>query len=199
MKTLAAALAVLLVAGCSLTREEPVVHYVLRDGGAARSVAGAARPADRTLVVAGTVTDSFYDTTAIAFSREEGKRGAYQYAFWTERPGRALHGLLVARLAAAGLYAAVVPSAVGLPGDLELQTEVHSLYHDVREAPGVARVRLTATLVDRRQQRLLARRTFAAEAPASAYSAAGAVDGFNAAVRRVLDDLVVWLREIPPR
>ncbi len=199
MRALATALAVLLLAGCSLTREAPVTHYVLRDGGAAPAVAPPSRAAGRTLVVAGTVADSFYDSTAIAFSRGEGSRGSYQYAFWTERPGRALQGLLVARLAAAGLYAAVLPAAVGLPGDLELQTELHSLYHDAREAPGAARVRVTATLVDRRQQRLLARRTFEAEAPASAYSAAGAVDGFSAAVGRVLDELVAWLRESAPR
>lgn len=199
MRTVAAALAVLLLAGCSLTREAPVTHYVLRDAGAAPGAAPAAGAPGRTLVVAGTAADSFYDTTAIAFSRGEGSRGSYQYAFWTERPGRALQGLLVARLSAAGLYAAVLPAAVGLPGDLELQTELHSLYHDVREPPGAARVRLTATLVDRRHQRLLARRTFEAEAPAGAYSAAGAVDGFGVAVGRLLDELVAWLRENAPR
>lgn len=199
MRRLAAVLAALALAGCSLGRDAPVAHYVLQDGGAPRAAAASAPPGRPTLLVEATGAESFYDATAIAFSRSPGTRGAYQYAFWTERPGRALQRLLLARLDGAGLYAAVVPAAAGVAGDLELHTELDALYHDAASSPGVARVRVTAALVDRRAQRLVARRTFEREAPASAYSAGGAVDGFNAAVGGVLDDLVAWLQALPER
>ncbi|MFZ5557540.1 MAG: ABC-type transport auxiliary lipoprotein family protein [Pseudomonadota bacterium] len=186
-----------LVGGCSFTRQEPLVYHVLRDPAAAP--AAAAPPAESVLLVAAPSVESFYDTTAIAFSRSEGTRGHYQFAFWTERPGRALQGLMLARLESAGLHRAVAPATSGVAGHLELQTELRAIYHDASAPPGFARVRLTASLVDRRQQRLLARRTFERTAAATDYSAAGAVDGFNAAVGGVLDDLVVWLREAPAR
>jgi cholesterol transport system auxiliary component len=187
--------AALIAAGCSFTRSEPLVYHVWRDPGVA-APAPPARPAGATLLVAPPAADSFYDTTAIAFSRAEGTRSHYQYAQWTERPGRALQGMLVARLEAAGLFAAVAPSTAGVAGALELDVRLHALYHDAAAAPGMARVRLTAQLVDRGERRLVAQRTFERSAPASAYSAAGAVDGFNAAVGGVLDELTGWLRSV---
>jgi cholesterol transport system auxiliary component len=197
MKRLAVVLMALLVAGCAFTRSEPVVYHVLRDPGPAAMPGVAARPPSGILLVSATATDSFYDTISIAFSRGEGTRGYYQFAFWTERPGRAFQRLLLERLESAGLYATVAPATSGVAGDLELHTELQSIFHDAAAPPGIARVRLTAALLDRRDRRLVTRRTFERSVPVAEYSAAGAVNGFNAAVGLLLDDLVAWLREAP--
>lgn len=187
--------AALLVAGCSFTRSEPLVFHVWRDPGAA-APAPRERASAATLLVALPAAGSFYDTTAIAFSRAEGTRGYYQYAQWTERPGHALQGMLLARLESAGIFATVAPTTTSVAGALELDVRLQALYHDAASQPGVARVRVSAQLVDRSERRLVAQRTFERAAPASAYSAAGAVDGFNAAVGGVLDDLTAWLRSV---
>ena len=65
-------------------------------------------PRPTTLVVPPTSAASFYDTQDLVFSRSPGTRGYYQFNSWTERPGRAIHELLVARLEGSGLVQAEI-------------------------------------------------------------------------------------------
>ncbi|MEW5707599.1 ABC-type transport auxiliary lipoprotein family protein [Pelomicrobium sp. G1] len=185
----------LMLSACMTLREQPAVYYVLGDGASPSASLARAQGASPRLLVAPTEVKSFYDTASIAFSRAPGTRGYYQYAFWTERPGQAFTRLLAARLEAAGAFSSVALSTSGVDGELMLNTTLTELYHDAAGAPGVARVRLTAELVDRRSRRLLARRTFDQAAPAASYDAPGAVAGFQRAIAALLDDLSRWVQE----
>lgn len=215
MKTaLPVAALVLLLGGCINIGEKSegpgVVYYVLsdpagKDPGPAAQAAGetpapAAAPAPApapsdsapTLLVLDTRAGSFYDSDQLVFSRSAGTRGQYQFARWTERPGKRFADLMRARLDRQGAWN--VSDAGGyVRADRLLDTELVEFYHDAASQPGQVRLVLRAELLDPRQRRLLGRRVFEQQVPLKSYDAKGAAEASNVAVGRVLDDLVAWL------
>jgi len=195
---LAACLAVALTAGCLSSGERGTQRYfVLEDAGAPAARAGAPRAA--TLLVAPVTTSAFYDTQDIVYSRAPGSRAYYQFNAWTERPGRALDDLLVARLERGGAFGAVAKATSGVQGGLLLNVHLAEFYHDAAGAPGSARVVLTVELIDAARRTLVARRVFNGSAPAPTYDAPGAVKAFNQAVGALLAELSAWVDEAAPR
>ena len=168
-----------------------VVYYVLND--AEPAAAPAPVPAEApTLQVLDTTTGGFYDSDQLFFSRSTGTRGQYQFARWTERPGRRFAELLRTRLDRLGRYR-VAPAGGVVRGDLMLDTRLVEFYHDATSEPGQVRLELRAELVDLKQRRLLGRHTFEQKVPLTTYDAAGAAQASNVAVSRVLDDVSAWL------
>ncbi|MFH1819163.1 MAG: LPS assembly lipoprotein LptE [Pseudomonadota bacterium] len=168
-----------------------VVYYVLND--AEPAAAPTPAPADApTLRVLDTTTGGFYDSDQLVFSRSAGTRGQYQFARWTERPGRRFAELLRTRLDRLGRYR-VAPAGGVVRSDLMLDTRLVEFYHDATSEPGQVRLELRAELVDLKQRRLLGRHTFEQKVPLTTYDAAGAAQASNLAVSRVLDDVSAWL------
>lgn len=168
-----------------------VVYYVLDDVG--RVAAPVPAPADApTLLVLDTTAGGFYDSDQLVFSRSAGTRGQYQFARWTERPGKRFADLLRDRLERLGRYRV---AAVGgyVRGDLLLDTRLVEFYHDASREPGQVRLELRAELVDLKRRTLLGRRTFEQQVPLTTYDAAGAAQASSIAASRVLDDLSAWL------
>lgn len=171
-----------------------VVYYVLTDTAPAASVVPARVDAP-TLLVLNTTAGGFYDTDQLVFSRTAGTRGQYQFARWTERPGKRFADLMRTRLARHGAWN--VSAAGGyVRGDLLLDTEMVEFYHDASQEPGQVRLVLRAELVDMRQRTLLGRRVFEQQVPMTSYDAAGAAQASNVAASRALDDLVTWLASL---
>ena len=168
-----------------------VVYYVLND--TERAAAPVPTRADApTLLVLDTTTGGFYDTDQLVFSRSAGTRSQYQFARWTERPGKRFADLLRARLDSLGSYR--VAAAGGfVRGDLMLDTRLVEFYHDATSEPGQVRLELHADLVDPKQRTLLGRRTFVQRVPLTTFDAAGAAQASSVAVSRVLDDVSAWL------
>jgi cholesterol transport system auxiliary component len=174
-------LAAALVSGCaSLGAPRGADRYFVLapEGG------GPATPASADVAVAPMSAANFYDSQDIVFSRSAGTRGHYQFSRWTERPQTALHGMLGARLR--GSVAAGAPV---------LATHIEEIYHDAGLAPGVARLRVSARLIDPASRAVLAERRFSAAAPAPSHDAAGAVAGLRQASASLLDELVAWVVE----
>jgi cholesterol transport system auxiliary component len=142
-----------------------------------------------------TSATSFYDTDQLIFSRSADTRGQYQFARWTERPGKRFADLMRARLDRQGIWHV---SAGGgyVRSDLLLDTELVEFYHDATSDPGQMRLVLRAELVDMKQRKLLGRRVFEQQVPLASYDAAGAAQASSQAVGRVLDDLSVWLASL---
>jgi cholesterol transport system auxiliary component len=190
----------LLVGGCVNIGEKAsgpaVVYYVLSDPALKDAdPPGAKAPAESsvpTLLVLDTTAGSFYDTDQLVFSRSAGTRGQYQFARWTDRPGKRFAGLMRARLDRQGTWQ--VSDAGGyVRGDLLLDTELVEFYHDAASNPGQVRLVLRAELLDLKQRKLLGRHVFEQQAPLASYDAKGAAEASNVAVGRVLDDLATWL------
>ncbi len=180
----------------------PVVYYVLDDPAPAAGLAptplnaqapqGGVESHRPTLLVLDTTTGGFYDTDQLVFSRSTGTRGQYQFARWTERPGKRFADLLRVRLDRAGTWN--VSAAGGyVRGDLLLDTELVEFYHDAASEPGQMRLVLRAELVNLKQRALIGRRLFEQAVPLTTYDADGAAQAANLAVGRALDELTAWL------
>lgn len=185
----------LALAGCvnlGEQRDAPAgVDYVLNDT-APRVKPAAVRPDAPTLLVLDTTTARYYDTDQLIFSRAPGTRGQYQFARWTERPGKRFADLMRTRLDQQNAWR--VSAAGGyVHGDVLLDTELVEFYHDASSNPGHVRLELRAELVDLKKRSLLGRRVFEQNVPLATYDAAGAAMASNLAVSRALDDLGVWL------
>ena len=168
-----------------------VVYYVLND--AEPATAPTPAPADApTLLVLDTTTGGFYDTDQLIFSSSPGTRGQYQFARWTERPGKRFADLMRGRLDRQGIWH--VSAAGGyVQGDELLDTELIEFYHDAVSEPGQVRLVLRAELVDLKRRKLLGRKVFEQEVPLATFDAAGAAQASNVAVSRTLDELAGWL------
>lgn len=188
----------LLLGGCSvLTGQNTpvVVNYVLDDKTALTQKTARADP--RALLVLDTTATAFYDNESLVYSSAPGTRSQYQYARWTERPGKRFSDLLRARLDAQSGFASVAVAGGQVRGDLLLDTELSELYHDASTPPGNVRVVLRAELIDLKTRTLVSRKWFERLVPVASFDAGGAAQGFNQASTGVLDDLVAWLSAIP--
>lgn len=189
MKTILTLACTALIAGCvSTPNVPPVQHYVLEDLGAAAQARRTTqvRPV---LVVQPTSVSTFYDTQRLAFSRAAGQRAYYQFAAWTERPGRAFSGLLSRRLGAPF-------TTDGVKGDLVLHTRLEEIYHDAHTTPGSVNISVSAELVDVAGRRVGEDQRFARSVPTVTENAAGAVAAANQAITEVLDDLARWIEGV---
>jgi cholesterol transport system auxiliary component len=192
LRTGAAFAAAAAVGGCAslFGSDAPPTFFVWQDPGKS---APAAQVLPRTLLVAPTATATFYDTQRIVFAQDAGTRAYYQLANWTERPGKRFDVLLLERLLARNAFAGIAATTSGTRGDLVLSASILDIYHDNAQQPGVVRLRIAVELADRNGRALLARRTLEQEEPLAAESAAAAVAAFDAAVARMLDELVPWV------
>jgi len=188
----------LALTGCVNFAEQPdmpaVVYFVLEDPAPATEATPV--PADApNLLVLDTTTGGFYDTDQIIFSRSSGTRGQYQFARWTERPGKRFADLMRARLDSRGIWH--VSAAGGyVRGDVLLDTRLVEFYHDAASNPGEIRLELHAELVDLKRRTLLGRKVFEQQVPLPTFDAAGAAQASNVAVGRALDELAVWLASL---
>lgn len=186
---------ILALAGCVNFADQPdmpaVVYYVLEDPSPATAETHVAAGAP-TLIVLDTTTGGFYATDQIIFSRTPGTRGQYQFARWTERPGKRFADLMRARLDRQGLWH--VSTAGGqVRGDMLLDTKLVEFYHDAASNPGAIQLELNAEVVDLKSHTPLGRKTFRQKVPLKTFDAAGAAQASNVAVGQALDELAAWL------
>lgn len=195
MRRFFAATVLVVAAGClpSGGTREAQRFYILEAPESKTPAAVVPRPA--TLVVPPTGTANFYDTQDLVFSRSPGTRAYYQFNSWTERPGRAVHDLLVSRLERSGAFKSVVATDRPVANGLVLRTELEEIYHDAISSPGESRIVLVAELFDSSRNASLGRRSFSQAAPAASYDAQGAVQGFRQALGALLDEVVGWAIE----
>lgn len=186
----------LALAGCVNFGDQPdapaPTYYVLADAAPATPAARRAPDAAPVLVVLDTTAGAFYDADALVFSRTPGTRGQYQFARWTERPGKRFASLLRSRLDGQGDWR-IVGAGGYVRGDLMLDTELVEFYHDATRSPGIFRLVLRAELIDLKQRSLIGRRVFAHDVPLASFDAAGAAQAANRAAAAALDDLGAWL------
>ncbi|MGH8633173.1 MAG: ABC-type transport auxiliary lipoprotein family protein [Burkholderiales bacterium] len=176
----------------SIPEVPPREYYVLDE----LAPAGAANPgaaAGRVLLVNPSSASPFYDTQSLVFSRAPGQRAYYQFAGWTERPGRTLSELLARRLEAGGGFRAVAATTAGVKGEVVLHIRLEEFYHDVTGNPGSVRIEVTAVLVDPAERELIARRRFVQSAPAAGENAQAAVAAFSRATTVLLDEMSSWI------
>lgn len=188
-----AALAAALLSGCLASGSVPPrEYYVLADLGTPAASARGPR-IDSVLLVSTTSVGAFYDTQSLVFSRVPGQRAYYQFAAWTERPGRKLTELLITRLSADNAFRSVASTTAGAKGDLILNTRLEELYVDASARPASVRITLAAELVDLGQGVIIARHRFEKSTPTVGDSASEAVVAFDNAATALLGEVSAWV------
>ncbi len=196
MKSRLILLSLLLLTACGMSGpRQAATWYVLEDLGAASGGAKSVWPG--TLLVRETDAPTFYQSSAMAFSREPGTRGHYQYARQAELPAPRIAQLIRQRLEQSALFTAVAPLGSGIEGAYQLNTRLLDFYHDAARAPGEVKLLLEVELVRRGDAHLLARARIEASAPAPSHDARGAARAANAALTQALDRLTAWLAGLP--
>jgi cholesterol transport system auxiliary component len=195
VRTCFAAAALGLLAGClpSPANVPPTQYYVLSDLAKPAPGQRPAPAAGRTLLVNPTVTSSFYDTQSLVYSRAAGQRSYYQFASWTERPGRRFSELLMRRLEARGAFASVASTTAGVKGDIMVNTRLEELYQDTSASPGRVVMEVTAEIVDYTERTVVARRRFSQSVATGGDNAAAAIAAFNQATTSLLDEASAWV------
>jgi len=181
------------LAGCMSFQDVPPREFYVLDDLAKASAAKPAARGGRVLLVSAASASPFYDTQNLVFSRAPGQRAYYQFAGWTERPGRRLNELLVRRLEARGGFKSVAATTAGVKGDLVLNTRLEEFYHDAAASPGSVRIEVSVELVDYAGRTIVAQRRFAQSAPAAGENAQAAVAAFNRAMTALLDEMSAWI------
>jgi len=188
------------LAGCLPTPPNlPPQQYYVLDDLAKESATQRTAHAGRVLLVNPMSTSPFYDTQSLVYSRAAGQRAYYQFAGWTERPGRRLSELLLRRLAARAGFASVASTTAGVKGDLVLNTRLEEFYQDAGVNPGKVLIEVSAEIIDYAERTIVARRRFSQSAPTSGDNAPAAVTGFNQAVTALLDEVTGWVESAAAR
>jgi ABC-type uncharacterized transport system auxiliary subunit len=131
------------------------------------------------------------------YSRAPGERAYYQYNQWTDRPTLRVAQLLLERLDTRRAFTGVAQIGSGVAGDVLLNLVVDDIVHDLSPGgPGVGRITVAVEIVDRRQRRLLGRRTFVESSPAQAANAGEAAAALNRAVTALLDAAAAWIESV---
>ena len=198
MKHVIAVVGLAMLAGClPLSSVPPREYYVLSDLEGMKPMPRS--PSHQTLLVSPTSVSEFYDSQSLVFSRASNQRAYYQFAAWTERPGKRLTELLIRRLAASGGFGSVTATTAGAQGDLVLNTRLDDLYYDARTKPGSVRIELFAELVDPARRAIVAQRTFVQTAPARDDAAPAAVAAFDSATTKILGEVAAWAQDTARR
>ena len=194
----AAVFALLLSACASTTSDTPHRYYTLEPAPAPTTVAQGQATRDGVLLVAPVAAAPFYHGHDIAFSVVEGTRGRYQFSSWTQSPASTLSTAIASGLTDAHLFRSVTAPGPGVRGQWLLNVRLDEIYHDARQAPGVARLAMTVELIDLKDRTVVGRHTMTAAVDAPSHDAAGAVVGMRQALGAAVDELVEWVDRTLP-
>lgn len=178
---------------CTLNDAPRRDFHVLRDADAGAAPLPKPAAIDRVLLLDAAAAPTLYDSDQMVFSADGTSLSYFQFAQWSERPARSLLRLAEARLSAAGQFATVALSSSGVRGDLLLTLRLDELYLDDSRRPGQVHLSFTATLLDWRQRRLIARHSFTGTQSAPTQNAASTAAAAALALGTLLGELVAWV------
>ncbi len=183
-------LTALALAGCLLPRDHapPPQAYLLEVGSYAPPAIR--RSSGKTLLVTVPGTAPGFDSSRIAYTREPPKLDYYNDSVWSDTLARMLLPILVQAFEKSGAFKAVVSPPSPVLADLRVDVEIIRLRQEFMVQP--SQVRLTARLkvMDMKNGIVLDTQVFEVLEPAPSEDAAGAARAANAAVRKILDEMV---------
>ncbi|MCU0973874.1 MAG: ABC-type transport auxiliary lipoprotein family protein [Burkholderiales bacterium] len=180
----------ILLGGCAGLSPKPVPDpnlHVLAAGQAATPA-----PAMRTLVleVSAPRASPGFDTPRMVYVQRPYELDHFANNRWADAPARMLGPLLTQALEQSGGFRTVVQAPTAVPADVRVNTELIRLQQNFSMRPSRAEVELRVQLVDARARRVLATRVFEETETAPSDDAYGGVAGANAALARVLVQVV---------
>ena len=180
----------ILVGGCTTLLPAPLADpalHVLTAAPAARATAG-----NRELVieVGPPRASPGFDTPRMAYVRKPYALEYFADNRWAEAPARMLGPLLTQALERSEGFRAVVQAPTVVPADVRVNTELIRLQQNFASRPSRVELGLRVQLVDVRARRVLATRSFEEIEAAPTEDAYGGVTAANAALARLLPQVV---------
>ena len=180
------------LAGCTLGSSPRRDFYLLRDANA-QAPAPPGPAIDKVLLIASGAMPGLYDSDRMVFSADGRSRSYFQFGYWSERPAQSLLLLAETRLVNAQRFRTVASSTSGVRGDLLLSLRLEELYLDASTDPGQVQLVVAAELIDWRQRKLVARRSFRQTAAVGPRDAPDLALAGSQAVGAMLGELVPWV------
>ncbi len=114
---------------------------------------------------------------------------------WADTPAQMLRTLLTRQLTNCGLFKFVFADAAGIDANVRLDSQIVELVQTFAESGSEVRVSIRFDLVDITQRAILTSKTISVTEPATTRDPYAGVVAANRAVQRVIDRLVVLLRD----
>lgn len=187
---LAWALFALAVAGCALPQDSspPQQAYLLEVD--AFTPQPARRSSGKILLVAVSREAPGFDSNRIAYTREPPKLDYYKDSVWSDTPAKMLLPILVRAFEDTGAFKAVVSPPSPVLANLRVDVDVIRLQQEFMTTPSQVRLIARIKVVEMKSGHVLETRLFEAMEPAPTENAAGAARAANAAVRKVLSEMI---------
>ena len=178
-----------LASGCTELqppRDDATLHVL-----AAEPLAKAARP-QRDVVIAVAPPRAWpgFDSPQMAYVQRAYELDYFATNRWADTPPRMLGPLLARALEQTGSFRAVVQAPSTVPADLRLDVEIIRLQQNFAARPSREELGLRAQLTDVRARRVIASRVFEEAESAPSDDPTGGVAAANAALQRLLAQIV---------
>lgn len=179
-----------ILAGCTLPQDSspPPQAYLL--GGETFTSMPARRSSGKILLVTVSKEAPGFDSQRMAYTREPPKLDYYNDSVWSDTPAKMLLPVLVRAFETTGAFKAVVSPPSPVLADLRVDVDLIRLQQEFMTLP--SRVRLTARIkvVGMKSGHVLGTQIFEAVEPAPSGNALGEAQAANAALRKVLSEMV---------
>lgn len=183
-------LLLLTLAGCALPQDHspPQQAYLLEAG--AFTPPPARRSSRKILLVTVSKEAAGFDSNRMAYTREPPKLDYYKDSVWSDTPAKMLLPILVQAFERSGAFKAVVSPPSPALADVRVDVDVIRLQQEFMTRPSQVRLIARLKAVEMKSGHVLETRLFEATAPAPSEDAAGAARAANAAVQKLLNEMV---------
>lgn len=180
----------LVLTGCTLPQDSspPQQAYLLEVG--AFTPPPVRRSSHKILLVTVSKEAAGFDSNRIAYTREPPKLDYYKDSVWSDTPAKMLLPILVRAFEGSSAFKAVVSPPSPVLANLRVDVDVIRLQQEFMTAPSRVRLTIRTKVVEMKSGHVLETRLFEAVEPAPSENAAGAARAANAAVQKILSEVV---------
>lgn len=185
-------LGLLLVAGCSLlgpVKTAPMHTYTLQYDAVARN---RARGPLTTLMISSPTASPGYQSRNMIYSCHPFELSHYINNQWAGPPADMLKPLLVQAVRDTGYFHAVISSPISADRNMRLKLNVLELRHDFDRRPSVQRLAVQVTLINDKNDQVIASQVFRADVVAPCPTPYGGVIAANRAAKQVLRQVAAF-------
>ncbi len=190
-----AVLIVMLITGCSLTREMPPAQSYHLDTATLKPLT-AAYCSDRVLRIALIQAPEWMQGTDIYYTGEQNRMYRYTRARWEQTPVSAMQQISEKSVIDSGLFKAVVPYKSLAKNDWLLELRMETMVHHIdAERKGRTELMLYGVLIDQYSRRVIEKKPFRYIDERDTATVQSAVEAWSFETKAFQGDLVNWLKQ----